>query len=533
MHSRLFAMLWFALTLCAVIKLQAQTPVWTQFPNSPSGTTPRFDDISFVNETTGFVARATGGIWKTTDGGQSFTLSRSSIGAYPGTNLTAHFRSIAFASATRGWAGNLGPGSYDAAVTDTNILFETFDGGLNWTNKPGFTQTGMKGLCALHVLDAQNIYGGGRVRGPAYFIKSSNGGTNWSITNLTAAGVMGGIMDVYFKDTTNGFLVGMDTNAYNSCVAPYYHGCIARTTNSGATWKVVAVTALNCCYFWKMSWPSPNVGYASLQQNGAMANHIFYKTTDGGATWVSNGIPFAAIGVSSFYWQGVGFATEQEGWAGGDSGSGTANFLHTTDGGASWTPVGFSDSRRINRIRFLRPDFAVASGAKIYVYRAPLAIVNQPRTQWVSPGMNVTFSVEVSGNPPFAYQWQRDGVNIAGATSSTYSLTNVVRSNSATFRVVVTNATGGTLLSSNAMLRVFTPQLLGNLNLAGGTVSGSFGDGDGGQMDSNYLPFFQVLASTNLANWELLDTPLSVTNGRLLFRDTNAASSRFYRVREH
>jgi photosystem II stability/assembly factor-like uncharacterized protein len=112
---------------------------------------------------------------------------------------------------------------------------------------------------------------------------------------------MGGLMDVYFRDQNNGFIVGMDTNAFNSCVAPYYHGAIARTTNGGASWQVVAQDGVNCAYFWKMSWPSANVGYASLQQNGTMFNHIFYKTVDGGATWTSNGIPFSVIGIPSFY----------------------------------------------------------------------------------------------------------------------------------------------------------------------------------------------------------------------------------------
>src|SRR5688572_431515 len=395
MQPRRAVMFLFLFVLCVPTRLPGQNPIWTQFPNSPSGTTPRFDDISFINEATGWVARATGGIYQTTNGGDSFNLVRSSTIAYPGINLVAHFRSIAFVSETRGWAGNLGPGSYDAAVTDTNVLYETFDGGATWTRRPGFPETGMRGLCALYALDAQHIYGGGRVRGPAYFIKSTDGGTNWSVTNLTAAGILGGIMDVYFKDANTGFLVGMDTNAYGSCAAPYYHGAIARTTNGGATWQVVATSGVNCAYFWKMSWPSPNVGYVSLQQNSMTpaGNHIVYKTTDGGATWSSNAIPFSAIGVSTFYSQGISFVNDSEGWVGGDSGGGTANFLHTTNGGQSWTRVGSADTLRINRIRFLRPDYAVASGARVAVYRVPLSIITQPNDQTVTIGSNAIISV--------------------------------------------------------------------------------------------------------------------------------------------
>lgn len=438
----------------SLLQLTAQTPVWTQFPNAPSGTTPRFDNISFVDETNGFVARATGGIYKTTDGGKTFTLSRSSTAAYPGTSLTAHFRSIAFVSPTRGWAGNLGPGSYDGTVTDTNILFETFDGGTNWTVKPGFPETGMKGLCAFHALDSQHIYGGGRVRGPAYFIKSIDGGTNWTVTNLTAAGVLGGIMDVHFKDENNGFLVGMDTNAYNSCTAPYYHGAIARTTNGGLSWEVVASSGVNCAYFWKMSWPSPNVGYASLQQNSMSpaGNHIVYKTIDGGATWSSNGVPFATIGVSTFYSQGIGFVTENEGWVGGDSASGAANFLHTTDGGLSWTPVGSADTLRINHIKFLRPDYAVASGARVVAWRVPLAITAVPTNRTVAVGAGTTFNVLAQGSTTLAYQWRHDGTNLPGATASALSLANVQAANAGNYDVIVTDISGSITSAPAAVL---------------------------------------------------------------------------------
>ena len=439
--SREFALL---LILSFLSSALAQTPVWMQFSSAPSGESPRFDDLSFINETNGWLARSTAGIYKTTDAGKTFTLSRSSTAVYPGTNLTAHFRSICFVSPSHGFAGNLGPGSYDAAVTDTNILFETFDGGTNWFVKPGLPETGMRGLCAFYALDPQHIYGGGRVRGPAYFIKSTDGGTNWSVTNLTAAGILGGSMDVYFKDLNNGFLVGMDTNAFNNCSPPYYHGAIARTTNAGATWQVVAASGVNCAYFWKMSWPSPNVGYVSLQQNSmtSAGNHIFYKTIDGGATWSSNGVPFSAIGVSTFYSQGIGFVNENEGWVGGDSGAGTANYIHTTDGGQSWTRVGSEDTLRINRIRFLRPDYAVASGARVAVYRVPLSITTQPNDQAGTIGSNATFSVTAQGSIGFAYQWRHHGTNLPGANASSYIVTNIQVAQTGPYDVVVSDISG-------------------------------------------------------------------------------------------
>src|ERR1017187_7419836 len=235
--------------LLAGVVARSQTPMWTQFPNSPvGGGNFRNDDISFTDLTNGWSARGTDGIYHTTNCGQSWF----SITPHIVTNV-AHFRSIGFASPTRGWAGNLGPGSYDGNVTDTNMLYETFDGGNTWNIVQVINNSGMKGFCAMHIPDAQHIYGVGRVRGPAYFVKSEDGGSTWFTTNLTAAGVMGGLMDVYFMNTNLGFTVGMDTNSFFS---PPYFGSIARTTNGGLNWHVVASVKVTNSYFWKMSWPS-------------------------------------------------------------------------------------------------------------------------------------------------------------------------------------------------------------------------------------------------------------------------------------
>src|SRR2546429_82194 len=89
-------------------------------------------------------------------------------------------------------------------------------------------------------------------------------GANWWGFNLSAMGVMNGIMDVYFHDTNNGWVVGMDTNSFYT---PPYYGRIARTTNGGTNWTpVVTTSAVSNCYFWKMSWPTTNIGYCALQQ---------------------------------------------------------------------------------------------------------------------------------------------------------------------------------------------------------------------------------------------------------------------------
>ena len=422
--------------MLAVLSARAQTPVWTQFPNSPvGGGNFRNDDISFTDLTNGWSARGTDGLYRTTNYGQSwFSVTPQIV-----TNK-AHFRSIGFASPTRGWAGNLGPGSYDGNVTDTNMLYETSDGGNTWSIVPAINNSGMAGFCAMHIPDAQHIYGVGRVRGPAYFVKSADGGSTWFTTNLTAAGIMGGLMDVFFMNTNLGFAVGMNTNSF---YAPPYYGSIARTTNGGLNWQVLVTTTVSNCYFWKMSWPTTNIGYVSLQENASYSSFVFYKTTDGGNTWVSNGIPLSAIGSpSSFELQGIGFVSTNEGWLGGGSLAAPNNFIHTTDGGLTWTAMGYVNANNLNRFRFVSPTLGYLSGIKLHVFHIPPAATISPPGTNISPGANMTFTSTSYGTPPLQFQWQLNGTNLPNATSTFLSLTNVGAGNVGNYDLVLSDFSG-------------------------------------------------------------------------------------------
>ncbi|MCO5052564.1 MAG: immunoglobulin domain-containing protein [Verrucomicrobiae bacterium] len=426
--------------------LSAQTPVWTQFPGTPLNNTLRHDDVVFIGQTNGWSARGIDGIYRTTNGGLNWTRMTSLNGPIP------HFRAIGFASLTRGWAGNLGPGSYDGNVTDTNLLYETFDGGETWSVVPSINATDMKGFCAMHVLDAQHVYGVGRVRGPAHFTKTEDGGNSWWTTNLTAGGVMGGLMDVYFKDSQTGFILGMDTNQFS---APPYYGSIARTTNGGLSWQVLVTTTVANSYFWKMTWPSPDVGYASLQQNSAYDKVIFYKTTDGGSTWVSNGIPLSAIGSpSSFGVQGIGFVSETEGWMGGSTVLNPPyTFIHTVDGGVTWTPEGYSNTRSINRIRFASPTLGYMSGQTLHVYHIPLSVSVAPTNPTVALNDPVTFTADAYGTEPLHYQWRSHGTNLPGATASSFSIAHAQAEAIGDYEVIVSDFSGS-ITSATTLLTV-------------------------------------------------------------------------------
>jgi len=81
-------------------------------------------------------------------------------------------------------------------------------------------------------------------------------------------------------------------------------------------------------------------------------------------------------------------------------------------------------------------------------------ISTQPANQTVTAGQTATFIVVAAGTAPLSYQWQKNGVSISGATSSTYTTPVATTADSGEqYRVVVTNAFGN-ITSSVATLTV-------------------------------------------------------------------------------
>lgn len=95
--------------------------------------------------------------------------------------------------------------------------------------------------------------------------------------------------------------------------------------------------------------------------------------------------------------------------------------------------------------------------AQLTLSVAPV-ITRQPSNQTWPAGAQATFWVEASGSSPLRYQWQFNGVDIPGATSSRL-LVSLVNSNRAgSYRVLVSNPFGS-VPSQDAMLTVFSSEL--------------------------------------------------------------------------
>jgi hypothetical protein len=84
----------------------------------------------------------------------------------------------------------------------------------------------------------------------------------------------------------------------------------------------------------------------------------------------------------------------------------------------------------------------------------PPTISTQPQDKTINKGQNTTFTVSAKGTAPLTYQWQRNGVDIPGATANSYKTPPAtLTDNGTTFRVKVTNS-GGSITSSSVTLTV-------------------------------------------------------------------------------
>ena len=80
------------------------------------------------------------------------------------------------------------------------------------------------------------------------------------------------------------------------------------------------------------------------------------------------------------------------------------------------------------------------------------SVTTQPLSQTVTAGQTATFSVAGTGTAPMNYQWQKNGVAISGATSSTYQTPAATASdNGSQFTAVISNSAGSVTSGSGTL----------------------------------------------------------------------------------
>ncbi len=103
-----------------------------------------------------------------------------------------------------------------------------------------------------------------------------------------------------------------------------------------------------------------------------------------------------------------------------------------------------------------------SSNSVLLVTNSLPIITTQPTAnRTVAAGSNVVFTVTTLGTDPRGYQWQFGGVDIAGATKTTYTRSNAQPGDSGNYSVIITNAFGSvTSSSTNGILTVTNTPIL-------------------------------------------------------------------------
>ncbi len=350
------------LFLLLLFPFLAPAQTWQKLPTDPYR--GKQDDICFISPQQGWYVNGAGKIYGTRNGGQSWQKLYEKPGTF--------FRCVAFLDSLRGFAGNIGT-EYFPGVTDTIPLYATGDGGRSWQPVPYKGPT-VKGLCALEVVKEQfinagnidyryQIFGGGRVGGPAFLLHSPDNGDTWTSRDLRPFGAQY-ILDIKMFSPREGFIC-----AGSSMEVEKSNALILHTKDGGLTWQKRYQSTRPFEITWKQSWPSRKVGYVTIQSynpDTLVARRYVAKTTNGGKSWKEIPLTTSAK-VREF---GVGFADEKTGWVGA-----APHGFGTRDGGKTWEKVDFGNA--VNKIRLVKtPDggtVAYAIGVNVYKLVLPPA----------------------------------------------------------------------------------------------------------------------------------------------------------------
>jgi hypothetical protein len=85
-------------------------------------------------------------------------------------------------------------------------------------------------------------------------------------------------------------------------------------------------------------------------------------------------------------------------------------------------------------------------------------ITKDPESQSIALGSAATLKVSSLGAEPLSYQWQRDGVEVKGATSDTLTISSFAANDIGRYRVVVKNAEGSATSDSGLLMVPVTAQ---------------------------------------------------------------------------
>ncbi|MEZ4824246.1 MAG: YCF48-related protein [Ignavibacteria bacterium] len=277
------------------------------------------------------------------------------------------------------------------AVGEEGTFMKSSDGGDTWLINTGagiidplFGSGGTFRLYTGWFFDANTgLVAGQSASGDGGFVRrTTDGGLTFSSINLGAPSGIVRVSDMYFINSTTGYLCGnSNTKAY-------------KTTNAGLNWTLLPNLPAGTGGYSSIYAINENNIFIGLDSEG-LNRHIF-RTTNAGATWTDQTLP----GTTPITFEDIRFQNSTTGFIGG----GPAYFGYTTDGGASWTQAIFPNSQQgIYDLKIIGSTVYALGSYYSYYYTSNLGvswdsvIFNDP-SNLNQPSPFLVYAFDINGN---------------------------------------------------------------------------------------------------------------------------------------
>lgn len=321
--------------------------------------------IGFINNDTGFACGYSGQVIRTVNGGLNWTnantglpvtnfrdidfkgteiyLTGNASNVYKSTNLGASWDAIQITAPGQAFTGTFF--SFDLkgdtllAAGDAGLINKKI-GSSNPVPLNSYFKIGNIPINDICGYSSGKVWAVGRSQNPGVTFDqvsySSNSGATWisqPVLNSTAE-----FKTLCMINANTGYIAGTNGRA-------------RKTTNGGTTWDSLIISPPATGHFYKAEFIDANTGW--LVGGTESVSSIIYKTTDGGATWVTQTAPFLNAALA------CEMIDANTGWLGGYQGY----FFKTTNGGANWE----SQSKQISSETHPISDIQMTGSGTIYV----------------------------------------------------------------------------------------------------------------------------------------------------------------------
>ena len=280
------------------------------------------------------------------------------------------------------------------AVGNNGTFMRSTDGGDTWlinsqagVDEPSFGSGGTLRLNTAWFFDANTgIVAGLSVSGDGGKIRrTTDGGMTFSTTGLGLASGGATVKDIYFINSTTGYLCG------NSAVK------IMKTTNAGLNWTVMPnipaeASSFNCIYAKDENNISLGISFNGMDRR-------IMRTTNAGAVWKIDTLP-GSTGVDI---KEIVFQNSTTGFLAGQSFPNY--FAFTTNGGANWTEAVFPNKQYpLYGVQVIGSTvYAMGASFKSYFYTSNLgvtwdSVVFDDPSNLYQPDLFYVYAFDIKGN---------------------------------------------------------------------------------------------------------------------------------------